>query len=257
MGVQFEEQAGKHAGPFLEITLTPALSRRTGRGGSRGNVLEAVSIITDVKRMIRLTVGLVFLLAAPLLAQQGHVAVRMVPNTKTLQAGQQGVLAVVMDVRAGFHAQSHRPLEESYIPTNVTLKSDANITFHEPVYPEGKIENYPKLGKLSVYSGQTIIYVPFEVKSDAKDGAVTIGAEVEYQACNDNVCFPPETAKVSFETSITPAARSVEPTEPELFKGWDPARFAAIAKPLAAPREKIVILGHELGEKSYLFAFAA
>ena len=50
----------------------------------------------------------------------------------------------------------------------------------------------------------------------------------------------------------------MEPSEPELFKGWDPARFAAIAKPVAAPpREKIVILGHELGEKSYLFAFAA
>ena len=59
------------------------------------------------------------------------------------------------------------------------MKPDANITFHEPVYPEGKIENYPKLGKLSVYSGQTIIYVPFEVKADAKNGLVTIAAEVE------------------------------------------------------------------------------
>src|SRR5438132_333119 len=182
----------------------------------------------------------------------------MVGNTKTLQPGQQGVMAVVLDVRPGFHAQSHRPLEETYIPTNVTVKPDANITFHEPVYPEGKIENYPKLGKLSVYSGQTIIYVPFEVKADAKNGLVTIAAEVEYQACNDSVCFPPETVAVKFETNITPAARSVEPTEPELFKGWDPARFAAIAKPVVAlPREKIMILGRELGEKSYLFAFAA
>jgi thiol:disulfide interchange protein len=220
--------------------------------------LGAVSIITKVKQTIRLAIALVFLLAVPVWAQQGHVNVRMVANTKTLQAGQQGVVAVVMDIRAGFHAQSHRPLEETYIPTNVTMKGDPNITFHEPVYPEGRIENYKKLGKLSVYSGQTIIYVPFEVKADAKDGPLTIAAEVEFQACNDNVCFPPETAKVSFQTSITPAARSVEPTEPELFKEWDPARFAAIAKPVAAaPREKIMILGRELGEKSYLFAFAA
>jgi thiol:disulfide interchange protein len=203
--------------------------------------------------------ALIALLAAsPAWAQQVHVAVRMAANTKTLQAGQQGVLAVVMDVGAGFHAQSHKPLEESYIPTNVTVKPDGNFTFHEPVYPEGKIENYPKLGKLSVYSGQTIIYVPFEVKSDAQNGPVTIAAEVEYQACNDSVCFPPETAKVSFDTAITPPARSVEPAEPELFKGWDPARFAAIAKPVAAPpREKIMILGHELRENSYVLAFMA
>src|SRR5439155_7002757 len=142
-----------------------------------------------VKRMIRSALSLVFLLAAPVWAQQGHVRVRLVAITRTLQAGQQGAVAVVMEIAPTFHAQSHKPLEESYIPTNVTLKSDANVTFHEPVYPEGKIENYPKLGKLSVYSGQTIIYVPFDVKSDAKDGPLTIAAEVEYQACNDNVCF--------------------------------------------------------------------
>jgi len=88
-----------------------------------------------------------------------------------------------------------------------------------------------------------------------KMGPLTLAAEVEYQVCNDSVCFPPETVEVKFETSITPPARSVEPTEPELFKGWDPARFATIAKPVAAPaREKVMIFGRELGDKSYLFA---
>jgi thiol:disulfide interchange protein len=229
-------------------------------GTSGGNVLAGVSIITGVKQIHRLVMGLllVLLTTTALSAQQGHVAVRMVANTRTLQAGQQGVAAVVMEVPAGFHAQSHRPLEATYIPTHVTLKPDANITFHEAVYPDGKIEDYPKLGKLSVYSGQTIIYVPFEVKADAKSGPIALAAEVEYQVCNDSVCFPPETVEVKFETSIAPAARSVEPTEPELFRGWDPARFAAIAKPVAAPpREKVMILGRELGDKSYLFAFAA
>ncbi|HEV8293265.1 MAG TPA: cytochrome c biogenesis protein CcdA, partial [Tepidisphaeraceae bacterium] len=76
--------------------------------------------------------------------------------------------------------------------------------------------------------------------------------------CNDSVCFPPETVEVKYQTEITPAARSVEPTEPELFRGWDPARFAAIAKPVTGPtREKVMILGRELGDKSYVFAFAA
>ncbi|HEV8290522.1 MAG TPA: protein-disulfide reductase DsbD N-terminal domain-containing protein, partial [Tepidisphaeraceae bacterium] len=146
-----------------------------------------------MKRFLAIAIAaLVLLLAAsPLWAQQGPLSVRMVANTKTVQPGQQGVVAVVMEIAPGFHAQSHRPLEATYIPTNVTVKPVANITFHEPVYPDGKIENYPKLGKLSVYSGQTIIYVPFEVKADAKDGPVTLAAEVEYQVCNDSVCFPP------------------------------------------------------------------
>src|SRR5438477_7262673 len=127
-----------------------------------GNVLIPVSIITEVKA-IRSILGLLVMIAAtPVLAQPARVSVRMVANTKTLQPGQQGVAAVVMEIPPGFHAQSHRPLEPTYIPTNLTVKSDANITFHEPVYPDGKIENYPKLGTLSVYSGQTIIYLPFE-----------------------------------------------------------------------------------------------
>src|SRR5678815_3999202 len=93
-----------------------------GRGEDGGNVSGGVSIITVV-RSIRFIIPLLALLAASAVsAQQARVAVRMVGNTKTLQAGQQGVAAVVMDVAAGFHAQSHRPLEATYIPTNVTLK---------------------------------------------------------------------------------------------------------------------------------------
>jgi len=83
----------------------------------------------------------------------------------------------------------------------------------------------------------------FEVKADAKDGPLTLAAEVEYQVCNDSVCFPAGDGEVKFETSITPPAECGADGA-GIVKGWDPARFATIAKPVAAPaREKVMILG--------------
>jgi thiol:disulfide interchange protein len=212
-----------------------------------------------VRPLPGLVIASAALLLAPLaaLAQQGQVMVQMLPNTKTLQGGQQGVIAVVLDIRPGFHAQSHKPLESAYIPTTVTVKANPNITYYEPVYPTGQIVDYPKLGRLSVYSGQTIIYVPFEVKRDAKLGPITLAAELEYQVCNDAVCYPPETVELKYPTTIGSPGRSLEPNDPEPFRKWDPAQLALIAKPIAPPHERVMIFGRELTDKSYLFAFAA
>ena len=140
--------------------------------------------------------GWVLLISSRVLAQPAPVTLEFLPNTKTLQPGQQAVVAVVLEIRPGFHAQSHRPLSKNYIATVVKFKEDPNITAYAPIYPEGQVENYPQLGKLSVYSGRVIIYVPIEVKRDAKLGEITLGAELEYQVCNDKVCFPPETVEL-------------------------------------------------------------
>src|SRR5213075_1755884 len=88
---------------------------REGRWGfNLGNVLGGGSIIRLVKNFFILWA---MLLGSVAWAQPSQVAVDFLPNTKTLVAGQQAVVAVVMDIKEGFHAQSHRPLSENYIAT--------------------------------------------------------------------------------------------------------------------------------------------
>src|SRR3954471_8361597 len=88
-------------------------------------------------------------------------------NVSALQPGKPAVIAVVLDVKPGYHAQSHTPLSENLIKTEVMLDESPAIEHDAAVYPPGRVESYPQLGKLSVYTGKTILYVPLRVKPNA------------------------------------------------------------------------------------------
>src|SRR5438093_8865939 len=85
-------------------------------------------------------------------AQRATVSAAL--NMTALQPGQQAVIAVVLDVKSGFHAQSHTPSNENFIPTEVVMNVSPLINAYAPQYPLGKNEFYPALGNLNVYSGR-------------------------------------------------------------------------------------------------------
>jgi thiol:disulfide interchange protein len=137
-----------------------------------------------------------------------------------LHAGQKATAAIVLDIPAGFHAQSRTPLQENLIKFQVRLDKNDAVTYGEVVYPPGTIEEYPKLGKLSVYTGKVVLLIPFEVKADARPGDLKLTGSLFYQLCDDKVCFPPERPKFSIETKVVPAGEEVKPNEADqgLFK---------------------------------------
>src|SRR5687768_6685528 len=95
-----------------------------------------------------------------------YVTITPVLNYDALQAGQQAVLAVVLDIRHPYHAQSHVPSNPDFIKTEVKLESNPALKIVAPLYPPGKDIVTDALGKLNVYEDRTIIYVPLEVGTD-------------------------------------------------------------------------------------------
>ena len=139
-------------------------------------------------------------------------------NASALQVGKKAWAAIVVDVKPGFHAQSHTPLDPNYIPFTVKLDENRSLKFGDVRYPPGMVENYPALGNLSVYTGKIVIFVPVEAKADAKPGATKLTGKVRYQICDNNACYPPENPTFQIETQIVPAGAEVKPNDPELFK---------------------------------------
>jgi thiol:disulfide interchange protein len=180
---------------------------------------------------------------------------KAVVNVSALRPGDKGMLAVVLDVKEGFHAQSRTPTQDYLIKFDAKLDANPALNFGEVVYPPGKEETYPALGKLSVYTGQVVVFVPFEVKPDAKPGDLKITGRLKYQVCDDKACYPPETPKFAIETKVVAAGEAVSPQESELFKdapkaGTEPARGGAGAAP-------VKIFGRDLTKDAYFLAFAA
>jgi thiol:disulfide interchange protein DsbD len=140
-----------------------------------------------------------------------------------LPAGQRAVIAVVVDIKSGFHAQSHTPLDENLIPFTLELQPSEQLEFHSPIFPPGQIENYPALGKLSVYTGRIIVYVPIDVKPNASQGAITVHGTATYQICDDHACYAPQHTPIELTTQIVPADQKIQANQPELFAGFNQA----------------------------------
>lgn len=134
--------------------------------------------------------------------------------------GDKGTAAIVLEIPVGFHAQSRAPLEEFLIKFQVKLDKNDAMIFGEVVYPPGMLEEYPKLGKLSVYTGKVVLLVPFEVKAGATPGDLKLTGSLYYQLCDDSQCYQPEKPKFAVETKVVAAGEETKANEAdaELFK---------------------------------------
>lgn len=159
-------------------------------------------------------------------AAQDRATLSTALNQTALQPGRDAVLAVVLDIEPGFHAQSSRPLSANLIPFKISIDANPALEPQKPLYPAGTIETYPQLGTLSVYSGRAVAYIPIRVKSTAAPGPITLSGTAEFQICDDQMCFQPETPTFKVETQIVPASEVVEPNHPELFADLEKLRAA-------------------------------
>lgn len=215
-------------------------------------------ILVIMRRISFLLLVLLLVVNTALAQKAGEGAVSAALNIEPLQAGQQAVVAVVLDVGMGLHAQSHTPLESYLIPLEVKTNANTAIDVSAPIYPVAKIVQYPMLGKLSVYVGRAIVYVPVQVKGDAKTGPVKISGTIRYQICNDRACFAPQDHAWEIQTNIVAAGQAIHPANTELFKDFNPAeitRTSVAAAPASSP--EFNVLGMRIGSRSYLPAFLA
>jgi thiol:disulfide interchange protein DsbD len=163
------------------------------------------------------SLGLIFLPTTPAMAARTSADVSAVLSTTALRPGDSAMMAVVINVHPGLHAQSHKPLDPNLIPLVVKLDPNPSATFGEIAYPPGQTTVYPQLGAVNVYTNRVVVFVPLSVAKDAAVGPTTISGSVRLQACNDSMCFPPETQKFQVDTQILAAGAATQANQPELF----------------------------------------
>jgi cytochrome c biogenesis protein CcdA/DsbC/DsbD-like thiol-disulfide interchange protein len=144
------------------------------------------------------------------------VAPKLLADADRLVPGKPFRLAVVADIRAGWHVNSHTPKEDFLIPTEVKVKPAPGLKVSAVVYPahlERKLSFAEE--KLAVYEGRTIFVVPGTVDADAAPGLRTISAILSYQPCNENQCLPP--AQLTATLAIEVAKGDARPANADVF----------------------------------------
>jgi hypothetical protein len=151
--------------------------------------------------------------AASIVKARSFVSLERVPRGKEFQ------VAVVADIKSGYHVNSHKPSDEYLIATTLTPQLPAGFQVLDTIYPAGRQEKFTFSPDkpLDVYTGSVVFKVRMVAQADAAIGAVNIPVILRYQACNDTTCLPPVKIPVDVRVDVAAAGSAARAVHPEIF----------------------------------------
>jgi len=110
---------------------------------------------------------------------------------------------VTLDIPAGLHVQSNRPLDKFLIATNLDVEAPQGLQVGPVSYPRAVLRtfNFSK-NQVAVYEGRAMIRFNITVPPNYSGGSADIRARLRFQACNNNSCFPPVTRDVEMSLNV-------------------------------------------------------
>ena len=110
--------------------------------------------------------------------------------------------SIVLSIPGGLHVNSSRPASEYAIPTTVRL-SGTGLRVSGPTYPRGVNRKFQfSENQINVYEGTVRFPFTVTVPRGFKGDTVRVRAVVRYQACTDEVCYPPSSKEVTLTARV-------------------------------------------------------
>ncbi len=110
---------------------------------------------------------------------------------------------IQLTIPGGLHVNSSRPASEYAIPTVVTVRAGAGVKVSRVTYPSGRNRKFQFSENLiNVYEGRVSFPFTVTVPANFKGTTVRVTASVRYQACTDEVCYPPRTKNVTLTARV-------------------------------------------------------
>ena len=134
--------------------------------------------------------------------QQAHIKATLA-NKDSIHPGSETVVNVKVTVSPTWHVNSNRPNEDFLIPSKLTASSPEKISFRSVVYPKGKEIKFAFSEKLlSVYEDEVEIIGALKIPAGVKPGKYKVVVNLEYQACNNQTCMPPNDASDTLTITV-------------------------------------------------------
>lgn len=135
-------------------------------------------------------------------AQGSSVLTAVAPPRTTGKRGEEFTAKVNIQLRNGYHVNSHTPADEYLIPLRLTWNA-APLQVVDLIYPKPKLENYSFSRKpVSVFTGDFDIITRFKAPASMPQGPSVLVGKLRYQACTDSSCLPPKNVEVRLPLHI-------------------------------------------------------
>src|SRR3982751_6022712 len=130
----------------------------------------------------------------------GHATIVASPPDVSGKAGTKLSLFVDVTPKPGMHV--YAPGNADYIPITVKLNPAAEIKTGKLAYPKSEVVTLAD-EKVSVFQKPFRLTQDVTLDKSAQPGStIVVPATVNYQACDDKVCYPPESASVAWTVTV-------------------------------------------------------
>ena len=120
----------------------------------------------------------------------------------TVNKGKTARGSVVLSVPGGLHVNSSRPGNKYQIPTSIRL-SASGARVSGPTYPRGTNRKFQFSDEvINVYEGTIRFPFTVTVPTGFRGNTVSVRAVVKYQACTDEVCYPPRSKEITMTARV-------------------------------------------------------
>jgi len=134
------------------------------------------------------------------LQKPGHATIVASPADVSGKAGEKLALFVDVTPKPGMHV--YAPGNADYIPITVKLNPATEIKAGKVAYPKSEVMTLAD-EKVSVFQKPFRLTQDVTLEKSAKVGStISVAGTVQYQACDDKVCYPPESAPVSWAVTV-------------------------------------------------------
>jgi len=155
------------------------------------------------RSIIRIFALGLFLIAAGVLTGANAQSISGSIAGGTITRGKSARATVVLSIPGGLHVNSSRPGSEYAIPTSVRASSVRGVRIGAVSYPRGRNRKFEfSENSINVYEGRTSFSFNVTVPENFKGDSVTVNVSVKYQACTNEVCYPPKTKRATFKARV-------------------------------------------------------
>ena len=119
-----------------------------------------------------------------------------------LKSGGSAEASLKLKVLPGYHINGN-PASKFQIATSLSLEPLEGITPGQPVYPPSVTKKFSFSDQpIAVYEDEVTIKLPLNAASGAQKGEHQLKGKVRFQACDDEVCYPPRNLDASIPVTI-------------------------------------------------------
>ncbi len=144
-------------------------------------------------------------------------------SVERVVAGEDFRLVLILDIKDGWHINSHQPIQDYLIGTELRLQFQNLFFLADTVYPEPREYEFSFAGGevLLVYEGTEYIFMTLRASSSLEPGEYTLIGSLSVQACDDNTCLAPSFIRVEVPLEVISAGSEPVLINKDIFASYE------------------------------------